>query len=157
MIFLTVSWQSTGIWGTCPVEEKHFPAFCAQHLCGPSLLAGIMLSVVICLLERPVREADSLMGAVGAWIWASGGRWWCALWTRRCWCRASVSGNVSHSVYFALLMTKQAQESLPTASPKHTDHVFSSAHYLNRRLAKSVELTLAASTSCISRSEDGFE
>lgn len=36
-------------------------------------------------------------------------------------------------------------------------HLFSSGHYLNWRLAKSVELTLAASTSCTSHSEDEFE
>lgn len=58
------------------------------------------------------------MGAEKSWIEASSGKWWWSPWTRRCWCRANVSGNISHFVCFALPMSRQAQESEPTGSPK---------------------------------------
>lgn len=109
---------SSGSW------RETLPCFLCTAPVWPFHVGEDNISAVICLLERPVKEADSLTGAEGGWIWASSGRWWWwALWTRRCWCRVSVSWNVSHSVYFALLMTRQAQGSLPTASPEHPDHV----------------------------------
>lgn len=109
-------------------------------------------------MDRPVREASGFMGSEEGWIEASSGRWWWSPWTGRCWCKANVSGNISHFVCFALLMSRPAQESEPTGSPKWMYSIeFSSGHYLSWRLAKSIELTLVASTSCVSCWEDEFE
>lgn len=98
-------------------EEKHFPALCLPP--AQTFHTGKEnISAVSCLLDRPVREASGFMGAEKGWIEASSGGWWWSPWARRCWCRARVSGNISHFVCFALPMSRQAQESEPTGSPK---------------------------------------